>query len=100
MGNLEPGRVCEIGREECNYCKCKRTPEGHDGCIGTLPGTVINACCGHGGAEGVYIQYSDKPIVQGDEAIAIMKEHRNSILPPLTAELAPCYCEFCKPAKK
>jgi hypothetical protein len=93
-------RVCEIGRDNCTYCRLDRTPEGHDGCLGTLPGTVINACCGHGGAEGVYIQYSDKPRIADDEAISIMEEYRDSTLPPLTADLTPCYCKFCTAKEK
>lgn len=86
---------CEIGRKKCGHCKLERTPEGHDGCIGELPGTVINACCGHGGAEDVYIQYSDKPRVADEEAVRIMEKYRDSTLPPLTAEITPCYCKYC-----
>jgi hypothetical protein len=33
----------------CGYCGKPNTPEGHDACLGTLPG-VMNACCGHGAA--------------------------------------------------
>lgn len=48
----------EIGRASCTQCGLRRTAEGHDGCLGTLPGNVMNACCGHSGhAEGAYIQY-------------------------------------------
>lgn len=32
---------------DCGHCGPPDTPEGHDGCLGTLPG-VMNACCGHG----------------------------------------------------
>lgn len=50
--------------EKCKYCDLLPTLEGYDGCLGTLPGDVMNACCGHGGhLEGAYIQYG---YVDGD----------------------------------
>lgn len=50
----------------CGYCKRPNTPEGHDPCLGTLPG-VMNACCGHG--HGVpYVQFPDGSDVRGEEA--------------------------------
>ena len=39
----------------CGVCGLHNTPEGHDGCLGTLPG-VMNACCGHGFTSESYIQ--------------------------------------------
>lgn len=40
----------------CAHCKKLPTPEGHDGCLGTLPENIImNACCGHGDIEVAYI---------------------------------------------
>ena len=41
----------------CGHCGKKSTPEGHDGCLGTLPG-VENACCGHGDTRDAYVQYT------------------------------------------
>ena len=41
---------------DCGYCGLANTPEGHDGCLGTIP-NAINACCGHGNLEESYIQY-------------------------------------------
>jgi hypothetical protein len=32
----------------CPVCKQARGPDGHDPCLGALPG-VKYACCGHGG---------------------------------------------------
>lgn len=32
----------------CPTCKQARGPDGHDPCLGHLPG-VLYACCGHGG---------------------------------------------------
>jgi len=43
---------------ECGHCDKPNTPEGHDACLGTLPG-VMNACCGHGTSADAYIQYEE-----------------------------------------
>lgn len=43
-------------RRSCGHCGLPDTPEGHDGCLGTLPG-VTNACCGHGEPGEAYMQY-------------------------------------------
>lgn len=48
--SYKPGTVCQ-------KCQKERTPEGHDPCLGTLPG-VDFACCGHGEDEG-YIAFSN-----------------------------------------
>ena len=42
--------------KSCGYCGKDNTPEGHDGCLGTLPG-LMNACCGHGIESGTYVQF-------------------------------------------
>jgi len=57
----------------CGRCGLYSTPEGHDACLGTLPG-VTNACCGHGNAGAAYIQYGDGRYVQGQHAIGRMKK--------------------------
>lgn len=38
--------------------------EGHDWCIGTIPG-AINACCGHGNLSEAYIQFEDNSEITG-----------------------------------
>lgn len=38
-------------RRPCKRCGEEPTPEGHDACLGTIPG-VATACCGHGVYEG------------------------------------------------
>jgi hypothetical protein len=43
---------------DCGHCGLANTPDGHDGCLGTIAG-VMNACCGHGNG-GAYIQYWGK----------------------------------------
>lgn len=57
----------------CGYCGKHNTPEGHDGCLGTLPG-VMNACCGHGQINGAYVQFPNGFSVHGKDAIAIMSK--------------------------
>ncbi len=70
------GHEIEKGKDysNCGYCGLKNTVEGHDGCLGTLPG-VMNACCGHGpdGYEGPYVQFLDGFSVHGNDAVTIMK---------------------------
>lgn len=38
------------GRRPCRRCVQLPTSEGHDACMGSLPG-VVSACCGHGVSE-------------------------------------------------
>jgi hypothetical protein len=42
----------------CGKCGKERTPEGHDACLGTIPG-VVNACCGHGDDKAAYIEFEN-----------------------------------------
>ena len=53
----------------CGNCGRHETPEGHDACLGTLPG-VMNACCGHGDEFDRYIQFQTGKILRGKEAAA------------------------------
>lgn len=53
----------------CGHCGLSDTPEGHDGCLGALPGAVINACCGHGVPGEAYIQYEDGSRLDGQSAL-------------------------------
>ena len=53
----------------CVKCGLNPTPEGHDGCLGTLQGDVMNACCGHGYSGIAYIQYWNGDRISGDRAI-------------------------------
>jgi hypothetical protein len=57
----------------CNKCKLPPSPEGHDGCLGTLPGPIMNACCGHGNNKQAYIQYWTKPRIAGKSSIKEQK---------------------------
>lgn len=54
----------------CVKCGLLPTPEGHDGCLGTLPEHIVmNACCGHGKRRAAYIQYWDGSDLRGTAAI-------------------------------
>ena len=55
----------------CGHCGLACTPEGHDGCLGTLPG-VRNACCGHGREREAYVQLASGRRLMGPEALARM----------------------------
>ncbi len=53
----------------CGNCGQHVTKDGHDPCIGTLPG-VINACCGHGDTADAYVIFDDDSGKSGADAIA------------------------------
>lgn len=53
----------------CGRCGLENTIEGHDGCLGTLPCGVMNACCGHGEPSSAYVQFS----IRGWMAIIVCK---------------------------
>lgn len=63
-------------RRSCGYCGLADTSEGHDGCLGTLPG-VMNACCGHGERQSAYVQFSDEKVVRGREALKTINNLRS-----------------------
>jgi len=46
----------------CKKCGKPETKNGHDDCLGKLPG-VKNACCGHGCEEG-YVQFNNGVIIR------------------------------------
>lgn len=54
----------------CAHCGKPPTPEGHDGCLGTLPEQVVmNACCGHGNDRQAYVQHWDGTASRGGDAL-------------------------------
>ena len=64
MHEAEPGvwvysdtgqRVAENPERPCGHCGLPNRPDGHDACLGELPG-VMNACCGHGDQRDAYVQ--------------------------------------------
>lgn len=54
----------------CGHCGEPRTAEGHDPCIGTLPG-VMNACCGHGDVREAYVQLKGGHRIAGSDALCM-----------------------------
>tara|TARA_B100000378_G_scaffold236018_1_gene202700 strand:- start:12845 stop:13135 length:291 start_codon:yes stop_codon:yes gene_type:complete len=59
----------------CGHCGMKDTPEGHDGCLGTLDENIVmNACCGHGNDSEAYVQFWNGDVLTGDWAIDLQKE--------------------------
>ncbi len=48
--------VSEDPNRDCGRCGEPPTSEGHDACLGTIPGAA-NACCGHGDARDAYVQW-------------------------------------------
>lgn len=65
----------------CAHCGLANTPEGHDGCLGTIPG-VAAACCGHGIASDAYVVFTDRREKRGQEAVAFFD--REKILAEVT----------------
>lgn len=52
----------------CAACKLPDREDGHDACLGELPG-VMNACCGHGDVGEAYIQYPNGHSLRGALAL-------------------------------
>lgn len=80
-----PGRYTDNGRlvpedlnRDCGYCGKPQTPEGHDGCLSTLPG-LMNACCGHGVEAEAYVQYLNGESVSGREAVLVQHHLRQEL---------------------
>lgn len=59
----------------CGHCELNNTPEGHDGCLGTLP-HVINACCGHGNIREAYVQFVGGVTIRGTECLTLFGDAR------------------------
>ena len=64
----DTGQFTVNSNRPCGYCHKYKTIEGHDACLGTLPG-VKNACCGHGKITDAYVQKLNDEIIQGYDAI-------------------------------
>ena len=62
----------------CGHCGKSNTQDGHDGCLGTLPG-LMNACCGHGENAKAYAQFLDGIVVGGNSARVILMDRRDKI---------------------
>jgi hypothetical protein len=55
----------------CGHCGLRTGNDGHDPCLGELPG-VMNACCGHGRPEDAYLQRSSGDTVSGEMARTLL----------------------------
>lgn len=61
-------RTDSLVTRACGFCGTCPTVDGHDACVGTLPG-VQNACCGHGERRDAYVQFLDGGYISGQEAM-------------------------------
>lgn len=60
---------------DCGHCHLPNRQDGHDACIGELPG-VKNACCGHGVTSQAYVQYPDGSTENGEKVLRIFEGGR------------------------
>jgi len=60
----------------CFHCDQHQTTEGHDACLGELPG-LMNACCGHGHKKDAYVQFLSGISISGERAVMILDKIRN-----------------------
>lgn len=68
-----------VKEKPCIKCGKMPTSDGHDACLGTLPG-VIAACCGHGVKEG-YILFENGISLSGNFKIEIsLDEAKNKLI--------------------
>ncbi len=70
-------RVDDDPERACGRCGRESTLDGHDRCLGTLPG-VMNACCGHGADGEAYVEFWDGTRFGGEVAIAFFAGVRES----------------------
>ena len=64
--------VGNFQNRECGRCGKPFTEEGHDACLGILPG-VMNACCGHGDERDAYVQFLDGFSINSEDAVVILE---------------------------
>lgn len=58
--------VTENPDRPCGHCGKKNRGDGHDPCLGELPG-VKSACCGHGVREDSFVIFTNGVILRGFE---------------------------------
>jgi hypothetical protein len=73
--------VAEDPDRACGHCGLPNGAEGHDACLGTLPG-VRNACCGHGCPADAYVQPLVGGRLAGEAALAFFAERGAGPPPP------------------
>ncbi len=75
-----------INASKCDHCGKSITKEGHDGCMGTLQGNVMNACCGHGNINAAYVQFDHEDYhndpnryrIDGKEALDYIERNKDN----------------------
>lgn len=70
--------VRELPDRACGHCGRSNTAEGHDGCIGALPG-AIGACCGHGDDADAYVVFESGQRIDGEPAATWMEWRRAAL---------------------
>lgn len=60
----------------CGSCGLANRPDGHDACVGSVPG-VTAACCGHGDIAAAYVLLSNGDRLEGRGALAALAARRN-----------------------
>lgn len=71
--------VADAPGRPCGFCGLPNTPEGHDGCLGALPGAV-NACCGHGVEAEAYVVLTSGLRLTGSEAVRFFTRAPTGVL--------------------
>lgn len=69
---VDTGEPVGLGMRPCARCGQMPAEEGHDACVGTLPG-VKAACCGHG-VSTPYVLFEDGSGLSGAEALEWIQE--------------------------
>ena len=64
---VDTGSAVSGDERACGHCGRENTPEGHDPCLGMLPG-VANACCGHGEEAEMYVMFESGDTIRGSRA--------------------------------
>jgi hypothetical protein len=65
-GRFAGSITSRFGDRPCVSCGLAAGPDGHDPCLGHIPG-VKAACCGHGGTVQPYIAWEDGNIMRGED---------------------------------
>ena len=63
-------------KRPCPRCGQLTTVEGHDMCLGILPGVEF-ACCGHGYTDDAYVAFNGGHVLRGEKAIEWFKEAKH-----------------------
>lgn len=67
-GRFAGSMASRFGDRPCVSCKREAASDGHDPCLGRIPGAKA-ACCGHGGTVQPYIMWEDGSVQRGQEVV-------------------------------